>query len=400
MRTCILTLPHVVLILSNMLKSSLQIEVDSYFSVVAGSNLITRTCTKAALSAARKKLKYTAFIELNQYLMLLVGRGFTPKRWHGLDLRAIDGSTLQLPDTPDIIDVFGREYPEDRMPYTMARISHLFDPLNRLIHDAVIAPYHDDERSLLLQHIIAMKPGELLLLDAGYPAFWLFATLTVRKIEWCARASLRSWAVICDFVAKGRPQAIVTLTAHPAARQECIDRGLPTTPIKVRLVRVVLQDGSIEVLITSLLDCDTYPYEEFQELYHLRWSQEESYKFLKCRVELANWSGKSALSVYQDYHAKILAANLTMALVMTAQDEVDLKHVNDERPKQVNKTYALSAMKDALVRMLATANPLEIIRSLVSLFVRTIEVVRVGRAFIRRKDIKPARHYAAYKHGR
>jgi hypothetical protein len=29
------------------------------------------------------------------------------RRWHGFDVRAIDGSTLRLPDTPDAIATFG-----------------------------------------------------------------------------------------------------------------------------------------------------------------------------------------------------------------------------------------------------------------------------------------------------
>jgi hypothetical protein len=31
---------------------------------------------------------------------------------------------------------------------------------------------------------------------------------------------------------------------------------------------------------------------------------EEDYKAIKCRMELENFTGKSVLSVYQDFHAK------------------------------------------------------------------------------------------------
>ena len=269
--------------------------------------------------------------------------------------------------------------------------------LFRSIHDAVIAPYHDDERSLLLQHLKSMYPGDLLLLDAGYPAFWLFVTLSARKIDWCARASLESWSVISAFVASGSTQAIVTMAAHAEARRECQDRGLSAASFQVRLVRVVLPDWTVEVLITSLLDLEEYPHEEFQELYNLRWAQEESYKFMKCRVEIANWTGKSALSVYQDFHARVLATNLAMTLVMTAQDVVDANHADDSHPKQVNRTYALSALKDAMVRLLTSVSPIAIIRSLLDLFARTVEIVSPNRTYERRKDIKPTPHYPAYK---
>jgi hypothetical protein len=87
----------------------------------------------------------------------------------------------------------------------------------------------------------------------------------------------------------------------------------------VRLIRVRLPTGNIEVLMTSLLDPDTYPADAFAELYHLRWAQEECYKCFKSRVEVENWSGKSALTICQDFHAKVLALNLTAVLASTAQ---------------------------------------------------------------------------------
>lgn len=399
-RDRILTFERIIFFLLNLIKSSLQAELDSFFEILYKNEFTERIVTKSAFSIARKKFKASAFVELNTCLVSNVYRLFQPKRWHGFDLRAVDGSTLRLPDTEDVIATFGREFPENGRPYTMGRISHLFDPLNQMIIDAVIAPYRDDERSLLVKHLDAVRPGDLLLLDAGYPAFWLFAELLRRKINWCARASLKSWSVISDFVASGRSEAIVMLPAPRGdALRECRDRGLPCDPIRVRLVRVPLPDGTIEVLITSLLDVEEYPHEEFQELYHLRWQQEENYKFLKCRAEIANWSGKSALSVYQDFHARIVTANLTMSLVATSQEivDVDNKNADTTLPKQVNKTQALSRMKNAVVRLLTHPDPLARLRSLVVLFSQTVESVRPGRSFERRKDIKPRVHYQAYK---
>jgi hypothetical protein len=118
--------------------------------------------------------------------------------------------------------------------------------------------------------------------------------------------------------------------------------------------------------MTSLLDAGDFPTGEFAALYHWRWAQ-ESYKRFKGRVEVENWSGKSALSIFQDFHAKVLALNLVLA--STAQEIVD-RH-DDSHPKQVNMTHALRAMKDALcamkdalcamkdalVRLLTRANP-------------------------------------------
>ena len=47
--------------------------------------------------------------------------------------------------------------------------------------------------------------------------------------------------------------------------------GLEASPLRLRLIRVELESGEIEVLITSLTDEQKFPYEIFMDLYHKRW---------------------------------------------------------------------------------------------------------------------------------
>jgi len=94
------------------------------------------------------------------------------------------------------------------------------------------------------------------------------------------------------------------------AIKACEKLGLPTTPLKVRLLRIELGDGGIEVLATSLMDYNLYPYELFKEIYFQRWPVEEDYKLLKSRIEIANFTGKSVLAVQQDFYARVFMATL------------------------------------------------------------------------------------------
>jgi hypothetical protein len=374
----------VLLFLLNLVKGALQRELDDFFQVLRNADGAERAVTKSAFCAARQKLKPSAFIDLNQDLVRRWYREAPVRRWRGLDLRAVDGSTLRLPDTPDAIATFGRMFPAHSAPATLARISQVYDPLNGLILDALIAPYQRDERDLLVEHLATLEAG-CLLLDSGYPAFWVFAALQARKIAWCARVALDPWSVVRSFLAAGQDDAVVLLEPHAAALADCRARGLSGLPIRVRLIRVLLPTGEVEVLMTSLLACDDYPAEAFAGLYHLRWTQEECYKCFKCRVEVENWSGKSALTIDQDFHAKVLALNLTAVLVRTAQEIVDDRGRDAVHPKQVNMTHALCAMKGALVRLLTRGNPLELLRRLIEIFARTVEPVRPRRSYPRRK---------------
>jgi Transposase DDE domain len=381
----------------NLVKGSLQRELDDFFQVLRNADVAERAVTKSAFCAARQKLKPSAFIDLNQDLVRRWYRDAPVRRWHGLDLRAIDGSTLRLPDTPDAIAAFGQMFPAHSAPATLARISQIYDPLNGLILDALIAPYQRDERNLLVEHLAALEAGCLLLLDSGYPAFWLFAALPARKIAWCARVALDTWSVVRNFLAAGQDDAVVTLEPHTEALADCRARGLSMLPIRVRLIRVLLPTGEVEVLMTSLLACDDYPAETFAGLYHLRWTQEECYKCFKCRVEVENWSGKSALTIDQDFHAKVLALNLTAVLARAAQNVVDDRCRDDSHPKQVNMTHALCAMKGALIRLLTRSDPLELLRALVTAVARTVEPIRPGRSSPRRKGPRLHGYHMAYK---
>src|SRR3954466_829009 len=213
-----LPFPIVLVFLVNLIKGALQRELDEFFQVLHGTDVAERAVTKSAFCAARQKLKPSAFIELNRHLVRRWYHEAPVRRWHGLDVRAVDGSTLRLPDTPDAIAHFGQMFPAHSDPATLARISQVYDPLNGLILDALIAPYQQDERELLVEHLAALEAGSLLLLDMGYPAFWVFAALQTRKLGWCARVAPDTWSVVRDFLAAGRADAVVTL--HPPAQAE------------------------------------------------------------------------------------------------------------------------------------------------------------------------------------
>ena len=392
-----LSFARVVIFLVNFLKGALQRELNEFFQVLRGTDVAERVVTKSAMCAARKKLKPSAFVELNEHLVRQWYRLAPVRRWQGLDLRSVDGTTLRLPNTPEVTDFFGQMEPALGDPVTMARASHLYDPLNGLVLDAVIAPYHHDERSMLVEHLKGLTAGSLLLLEAGYPAFWLFALLQARKIAWCARMPLDSWTVVRDFLAKGQEDRVVTLHPTAAMRAECAKRDAPAKPLRVRLVRVLLSTGEVEILMTSLLDSEEYPTGCFAELYFLRWGHEEHYKRFKSRLEVENWSGVTILTVYQDFFAKVFSLNLTMVMSNTSQEIVEVRHAKDKHPKQVNVAHALCVMKDAIIRLLNCSTPLPLLRALIETIASTVEPARQQRVYPRRKGPRLHGYHMTYK---
>ncbi len=148
------------------------------------------------------------------------------------------------------------------------------------------------------------------------------------------------------------------------------------------------------------MDEKKYKSRIFKKLYHLRWGIEENYKRLKQWGEIENFSGKSALSVKQDFYAKILASNLTSLMVRASQKGVKKKSKKLNLDYKVNFAQALSKMKHRLMALLRNMNNdlIQAIRKTVQYISQTTEAVREGRSFPRNlKNIKNDIHYPSYK---
>jgi hypothetical protein len=171
----------------------------------------------------------------------------------------------------------------------------------------IISPKKEGEIELAAFHCLKLEKRDLILLDRGYPAYWLFKLILAQGAQFCARISYKKWNVVKRFYESGKPEKIVKLHASALSKKKCMELEYDVHPLEVRLIRVELDSGETEILITSLTDMDAFPKELFANLYHLRWPIEEDYKTAKYRVQIENFSGKTIHSVYQDFHAKIFS---------------------------------------------------------------------------------------------
>ena len=398
-RNRILFFPYIILFFCNFIKSSYQTELNKFFNIFSRGSVALQEVSKVALCKARKKIKHEAFLILNEHATTFFYANFSPLTWKGLFLRAIDGSTVQLPNEPDIADHFGAWNPRQGDPCTMARISQMFDPLNHITVDAIISPKSIGERDLAAQHFQQLRTGELLLLDRGYPAFWLFKMILTKGANFCSRISISRWHIVRDFIDSGKQEEIIVLTPPTTAFQSCNRYGLDTTPMTLRLIRIELETGESEVLITSLTDVDIYPMDEFAELYITRWPVEEDYKIIKRRIEVENFTGKSKLSVYQDFHARVFSKNITAMLTFAAQKDAAREISTQNEPnKKINSTQALSTMRDTVVLLLCgtSLQIKKMVSDLFTTFLKATEPIRPGRKYLRNHKAK-RKFYINYK---
>ena len=386
-------------LLINLLKNSYQTELDRFFQALDKKDIPERIVTKQAFSKARMKLDFEAFIEINDDTVAFFYKEHKPLTWNGFTLMAIDGSTVQVPDNKECRNYFGIQKSQGK-DCPIARVSQIYDALNKITVEALIGKYDVGELEMAATHFMKLMPKDLVLLDRGYPAYWLFNLILSQNADFCARITTSGWNVVKDFVASGETEKIILLNAPPSSLKMCKELGLDTNPIALRLVRVELETGEIEVLITSLLDVEKYSSEIFEELYHQRWPVEEDYKTLKYRIELGNWSGETVLSVYQDFHAKVLAKNLTAVLAFPAIEQIkDQSSGGKKQPRQLNFAQAISTMKNSIMLLLNRPRKAitDMLRKLYKIFYISTEPIRKGRKYPRKQKVRPRPFHKCYK---
>ncbi len=379
-------------------KSSIQRELDRFYKVVKSGDFNIREVTKGALSQARAKLDPWAFKRLNDVACNTFYELAPYYVWHDFRVLAVDGTRLVLPNHPSVVAEFGQHSfgPKADSPRSLALASMLYDVLNQMTIDAQIASYSGSERDLLLKHIEKTKAGDILLLDRGYPCIWLLFLLKARGVEFCVRMKDDWWLSVKGFVESDEKERIVTYKLPKKDRKKLADYPqMMDQSITCRLIKIELENGEKEILCTSLTDMKEYDYSGFAELYHYRWNEEEAYKLLKSRIELENFSGKTAIAVQQDFFAKILLMSLCAAYAHPIEERVTNEYKADKErahDQKINRTNALSMTQDILISVMIKRQYKKALEAFDDIVRKTREIIRPGRSEPRK--MKPKRPYS------
>ncbi|WP_320045045.1 hypothetical protein [uncultured Desulfobacter sp.] len=99
----------------------------------------------------------------------------------------------------------------------------MFDPLNKISVDAIIESKSVGERELAAFHFLNLMPNDLVLLDRGYPAYWLFNLILSRGADFCARIQRKRWKVVRQFYNSGKKEKSY-LYPHSQAQTNLVKR--------------------------------------------------------------------------------------------------------------------------------------------------------------------------------
>lgn len=377
-----LTFPNLILFMLNSVKKSLQKELTEFSFLLKDKRV--KNITNSAFCQSRMKLNHTAFIELNDGIINEFYTDNFLELWKEFRLLAIDGSRIQLPLSLEIVEDFGFAKNNHLTITPMAQASFCFDVLNNMIINSEIDRYETSEYNLALKHLEKCNIKDLLIYDRGYSAIWFMFYHIFKNKDFVVRMQRNSIQEIQDFFHSDKISKIIEITELGNKSDEQIKNlGLDFKPFNIRLVKVILDNGEVEVLATSLLDEKKYPASEFKWLYGKRWGIETNFDHLKNHLMIEDFTGLSSLSVLQDFFASMLLANMQQIFVSEAQDELKKQKKDTEYKYKINKNLSFGFMKDRFVRILLEKNTDKLMKKMKELFKINPSPIREGRKFPR-----------------
>ncbi len=294
-------------------------------------------------------------------------------RWKGHQVFAVDGCKMSVRRSDELWEKCGA--PEGAY-YPQVMVSTLFDVLHKVPYDVSVVACASCERTELVRLLERLSPGDVLLLDRGYPSYEILRTLHSLKIDFVVRVpTSHTFAAVEEFVATGGRDRLLWMRLPPDPETGEVDT------IPVRAVRRLLDDGSEVVFLTSLPSQEARA-AEVADLYHLRWNVEEYYKLSKgAYVGQAQLHSKTFDGVCQEIYAFALFVALARLLLMTAAE------AHQVPVARLSQKAALLATADSVVCLLLAvdeARASAAIHALLRRLVRHRDPLRPGRSFPRR----------------
>lgn len=330
--------------------------------------------TNSAYTQARAKLNYTAFEEFAYMARDMFYKDGEYETYKGFRLCAIDGSVVTLPNSDDVkeefnpmkvrcqIEGFGKDV-------SQARVSCLYDVLNNIVIDASITNKNKsddndieayDERTLALNHLHQSTEDDLVILDRGYPSFELFAA-TYNNTNILCRLRSNSFTKATSLFAPHceKKDMVIEINA-PKYLKETLRANKIPTKLKIRFIQVILDNGTVEVLATNVLDNSILQTSDFKELYSLRWGIETFYDLIKNRLSLENFTGLTALAVKQDFYATIFLTNYESMMTYDLNQELKEKSQDNKYVQKINKAVSFNLIKHKIFDLLYKDTPLDV----------------------------------------
>jgi hypothetical protein len=309
----------------------------------AGRGTMPKTAGAPAISQARTRLGVEPLKQLYEQVVQPVATpqtgGAFYRKWH---LVAMDGFTLEVPDTEANRTAFGRPVSpsggESACP--LIRGVGLVEVGTHVLFGAALDSYAVGEITLARRVVPHLREGMLCLADRYFPGYplWKQAVETGADLVWRVREKI-------GFPKEERlPDGSCLSHFQPSRGKE------QEEPIPVRVIEYRIKGREEKIrIITSILDWEAAPAEELSALYHERWEFETVLDEFKTHLRGARTVLRSQTPelVKQEVYGILLAHFALRGLMHQAA----LRGGRD--PDRVSFTHTVNVVRRTLPRFAA-----------------------------------------------
>jgi hypothetical protein len=238
-----------------------------------------RLPSKSAIFQARARLGFEPVEALfRRVARPLAAAGVSGAWLAGRRLVAIDGLCLDVADTGDNAEFFGRPGVNkgEQSAFPQARLVALVECGTHTIFDAVVGAYGTAENRLAGELLDRLEPNMLVLADRGFCGFplWSRAAATGADLLWRANSNMKPRYV--ETLSDGSWLAELRPSGHA---------GRHGDPLIIRVIDYRIDDGrdndETYRLFTTILDHRDVSAEELAVAYAQRWEIENTFDELK-----------------------------------------------------------------------------------------------------------------------
>lgn len=201
-------------------------------------------------------------------------------------------------------------------------------------------------------------------------------------------------------------KAFLKVVVNAPAADQIIESKYKNKLLKMRVLKFKLESGDTEILITNLFDKaeETFTIHDFKELYFKRWGIEVKYNELKSRLQIENFTGKTPISIEQDFYATIYLANMVALAKKDANIIIEERNIdkNLKHEYKVNTNILIGKLKDNLILMhleKKSRKRKKMLKEITDEIVRNTIPIRQNRKYERRMTLRANKNVLNTKRG-
>jgi hypothetical protein len=298
--------------------------------------------SQVAISKARARLGPEPLAELFDRACIPLATAATRGAFYrGWRLVSLDGTTIDVADTPANAEVFGRAGTGrgDGSAFPQLRLVALGECGTHAVIAAQMDSYTVAEVTLAKKLVPGLQPGMLCLADRGFTAHPLFAAAAASGADLLWRAKSNAVLPVLERLPDGSFRSELVASTDKRRRQDVLG---------VRVIEYAIDDqgrpaaaGTTYRLVTTLLDPAAAPADELAALYAQRWEIESIFDELKThqRGPRAILRSRTPQGVYQEAWGYLCVHYALRALIHAAADTGQLD------PDRISFTKAMHAAR-------------------------------------------------------